>query len=233
MKFAPGSSSDKAKAKLSEHADYTVEGPGLGAINRATLIRDPKHFLFTLSRYKFVAKILKGKMRVCEIGCHEATGSLIVAKEIGHLTALDFQSEVIEFCMKEYEKFNLNISFHCMDAIDELPGDVPFDAIFMLDVLEHIDPAQECKLLKNITSNLVKNDGVLIVGIPSLESQAYASPVSKAQHINCKSLEGLRSFLAPSFGNVFMFGMNDEVLHTGFGPMCQYLFAICTGPKVA
>ena len=231
MKFAPGSSSDQAKAKLSEHSAYTVDGPGLGAINRATLIRDPKHLVFTLSRYKFVAKLLKGKKRVCEIGCHEATGSLIVAKEIDHLTAIVFQHDVIEFCKKEYEQYNLNIGFHCMDALDELPGDTPFDAIFLLDVLEHIDPTQEDKLLKNIILNLAKNDGVLIIGIPSLESQAYASPVSKAQHINCKSLEDLRSLLTPLFGNVFMFGMNDEVLHTGFGPMCQYLFAVCTSPK--
>jgi hypothetical protein len=26
-----------------------------------------------------------------------------------------------------------------------------------------------------------------------------------------------------------VFGMNDEVLHTGFGPMCHYRLAICTG----
>ena len=28
------------------------------------------------------------------------------------------------------------------------------------------------------------------------------------------------------FENVFMFSMNDEVLHTGFAPMGHYLFAL-------
>jgi hypothetical protein len=27
-----------------------------------------------------------------------------------------------------------------------------------------------------------------------------------------------------------MFGMNDEVLQTGFGPMCHYLIALGVGP---
>jgi hypothetical protein len=34
--------------------------------------------------------------------------------------------------------------------------------------------------------------------------------------------------LTPHFSNVFMFGMNDETLHTGYGPMCHYRLAVCT-----
>ena len=29
------------------------------------------------------------------------------------------------------------------------------------------------------------------------------------------------------FRNVFMFSMNDEVLHTGFEKMSNYIFALC------
>jgi hypothetical protein len=28
-----------------------------------------------------------------------------------------------------------------------------------------------------------------------------------------------------------MFSMNDEVVHTGFGPMAHYLIALCAGPR--
>jgi hypothetical protein len=31
------------------------------------------------------------------------------------------------------------------------------------------------------------------------------------------------------FENVFMFSMNDEVVHTRFQPIAQYLFALCAG----
>ena len=235
MDFAAGSSSELAKQKLAKHSEYTVSGPGLGPINSATLIRDPKHLLFTLSRYKFISKLLKGKSRVIEIGCHEATGSLIVAKEVEHLTAIDLQTDVIEFCQREYERFNLNISFYCLDALDTLSaltnnGKQKFDAAFLLDVLEHIDPEQENQLMGNII-NVLSDTGALIIGIPSIESQPYASPVSKVQHINCKSLDSLKFLVEKYFHNVFMFGMNDEVLHTGFAPMCQYIFAVATNPK--
>ena len=33
------------------------------------------------------------------------------------------------------------------------------------------------------------------------------------------------------FKRVFMFGMNDEVLHTGYPAMCHYIFGMGVGPK--
>src|SRR5262249_47894355 len=33
------------------------------------------------------------------------------------------------------------------------------------------------------------------------------------------------------FAHVFIFSMNDEVVHTGFSPMAHYLFALCSVPK--
>ena len=39
--------------------------------------------------------------------------------------------------------------------------------------------------------------------------------------------EQLENYLSKFFKNVFTFGMNDEVLHTGYNKMCHYVFAIC------
>ena len=33
------------------------------------------------------------------------------------------------------------------------------------------------------------------------------------------------------FNNYFIFGMNDEVIHTGYPNMCHYLWLIGTGIK--
>jgi hypothetical protein len=33
------------------------------------------------------------------------------------------------------------------------------------------------------------------------------------------------------FHNVFMFSMNDEVVHTGYHKMAHYLFALCCGKR--
>ena len=62
----------------------------------------------------------------------------------------------------------------------------PFDAIYSLDVLEHIHPEKEDLFISNCVKSL-KKDGVLIFGMPSFESQLYASPESKEGHVNCKS----------------------------------------------
>jgi hypothetical protein len=69
------------------------------------------------------------------------------------------------------------------------------------------------------------------VGTPSLQSQAYASALSKRGHVNCKDAPGLKALMAKFFHNVFIFSMNDEVVHTGFHPMAHYLLALCCHRK--
>ena len=41
----------------------------------------------------------------------------------------------------------------------------------------------------------------------------------------------LHHLLKNYFENVFLFSMNDEVVHTGFTPMAHYLFAVCCQKK--
>ena len=93
-------------------------------------------------------------------------------------------------------------------------------------MLEHIPAEREDVFIKNITAALDAH-GVLIIGMPSLESQAHASPPSRAGHINCKRGPDLKALMERHFHNVFMFSMNDEVVHTGFSPMAHYLLALC------
>ena len=76
-----------------------------------------------------------------------------------------------------------------------------------------------------------KENALMITGTPNLSAAKYASPQSAALHINLKSHETLKALLEKYFYNVLMFGMNDEVLHTGYAPMCQYLWGIGIGLK--
>lgn len=193
----------------------------LGAMHAQSFEVDPKHLGFVLARYKFVAKMLTGFNRVLEIGCGDCTGAGVVAPVVGEWHGLDNKFSVNATGRK------LNTHFH---DIVQRPFDIgePFDGAYMLDVLEHIKPENEHKALFNIRSCMIP-DGTLIVGMPSAESQVYASPLSKLHHVNCKTEDELRNTLRSHFANVFLFGMNDEVLHTGYGPMCHYRLAICTG----
>jgi 2-polyprenyl-3-methyl-5-hydroxy-6-metoxy-1,4-benzoquinol methylase len=102
-----------------------------------------------------------------------------------------------------------------------------FDGIYALDVIEHISPANEERFLDNISKSLIDVGGIVIIGTPSLESQMYASPISRAGHVNCYSGVELRRRMSKWFHVVLMFSMNDEVVHTGFDKMANYLFAVC------
>jgi cyclopropane fatty-acyl-phospholipid synthase-like methyltransferase len=197
----------------------------LGLMTNESWNQDPKRLVFTLARYKFVAKMLQGKIRVLEIGCADAFGTRIVQQEVGSVTAVDFDPIFINDVKS---RANPTWPLECY-VHDMLEGPVPgkFDAIYSLDVFEHIDPKHEVTFIKNLIASL-NSSGVAIIGIPSLESQIYASPQSKAGHVNCKSGNEFKAFLQQHFSNVFMFSMNDEVVHTGYFPMAHYLLAICT-----
>jgi 2-polyprenyl-3-methyl-5-hydroxy-6-metoxy-1,4-benzoquinol methylase len=185
---------------------------------------DPKHLLFRLSRYKFVAKMFAGAEHVLEIGCGDAFGTRLVQQEVKALSATDFDEVFVEDVKaRMVERWRFRVFAH-----DLLAGPISgsYDGVFALDVLEHIQPADEHTFLKNALAPLVA-EGAAIIGMPSLESQAHASPTSKAGHVNCKTMPDLKSTMQRYFHNVFMFSMNDEVVHTGFHPMAHYLLAVC------
>lgn len=200
----------------------------LGLMANESWNRDPKRTLFTLARYKFVAKMLSGRERALEIGCADAFGTRLVQQEVGHVTAVDFDPVFIADAQARIDPaWPMDCRVH-----DMLAGPVAstFDAIYSLDVLEHIAPDNEHTFMSNLIASLAPA-GVAIIGFPSLESQAYASPQSKAGHVNCKSGKVFKSFLEDYFDNVFVFSMNDEVVHTGYYPMAHYLLALCVSPS--
>jgi cyclopropane fatty-acyl-phospholipid synthase-like methyltransferase len=190
---------------------------------------DPRHLLFILARYKFVAKMLSGKDRVLEVGCGDAFGTRLVQQEVGTIHAVDFDPVFVRDVNSRMDQGRW--AFDC-SVHDMLAGSVAgqYDAAYSCDVIEHIPQAAEQRFVANIAHSLV-DQGVLIIGSPSLQSQVYASKYSKEGHINCKDHQQLRELMWQFFHNVFIFSMNDEVVHTGFYPMAHYLFAVCVGKK--
>lgn len=198
----------------------------MGYMSSFVYRHDPKRLLFLLSRYKFVAKMFSGFDSVLEIGCGDGFGSVVVKKEVKRLVCSDFD----ELFINQARNLHKDIEFLVLDFTKEyLEGN--FDGIYLLDVLEHIDKKDEDTFLKNILRSINQKSGCAIIGMPSLESQVYASKESKEGHVNCKSGDELKEFLKGYFENVFIFSMNDEVVHTGFYKMAHYLFALCTTPK--
>lgn len=172
--------------------------------------------------------MLEGAEHVLEIGCGDAFGTRLVQQTVKALSATDFDAVFVEDVKaRMVERWRFPVFTHDLLAG---PIDGSYDGVYALDVLEHIDPKDEATFLRNAFAPLTAH-GVGIIGMPSLESQVHASPTSKAGHVNCKTLPQLKKALREHFHNVFMFSMNDEVVHTGYHPMAHYLFAVCAGKR--
>jgi 2-polyprenyl-3-methyl-5-hydroxy-6-metoxy-1,4-benzoquinol methylase len=202
----------------------------LGLMANDSWNRDPKRLLFSLARYKFVAKLLSGAQHVLDVGCADAFGTRLVQQTVSKVTAVDFDPVFIDD-VKDRQDPAWPIECFVHDLLDG-PVSGSFDGIYSLDVLEHIQPDKELKFVSNMVASLEMN-GVMIVGMPSLESQAYASPQSKIGHVNCKSGNDFKALFDRYFHNVFLFSMNDEVVHTGFYPMAHYIIVLCCGKKAS
>ncbi|MGJ0452985.1 MAG: class I SAM-dependent methyltransferase [Methylocystis sp.] len=189
---------------------------------------DPRHLVFTLARYKFVAKMLAGSKRVLEVGCGDGFPTRLVAQAVESVVGIDFDSEFIGDANMRFSK-RWPIEFRTHNILRGPVAEI-FDAAYSLDVIEHIPLDLEDVFLSNITQSLSRH-GVLIIGSPSLESQNFASPQSKEGHVNCKTADELHVALGRHFENVFVFSMNDEVVHTGYSKMAHYLMALCCSPK--
>lgn len=203
----------------------------LGLMVNESWNQDPKRTVFTLSRYKFVSRMLQGRRNVLEIGCADAFGTRIVQQATDKVTAVDFDPVFVADATERMDPhWPFEVRVH--DMLEGGPVAGGFDAAYALDVLEHMPPDREDVFLRNLVGSIT-HDGVAVVGMPSLESQTYASPQSKAGHVNCKSGPDLKSTMEKYFHAVFLFSMNDEVVHTGFTPMAHYLLAVCAHPRSA
>lgn len=201
-----------------------------GLMSNVAWHEDPKRLSFLFSRYKFVSKMLSGLDRVLEVGCADAFATRVVRQEVKAVVATDFDPVFIADA-KEREDTRWPIEYRVHDMLSGpvVPGG--FDAAYAVDVLEHITPADEPAFLDNMVKS-IKPTGVVIIGTPSVESQLYASTASKAGHVNCKTGESMRETLSRYFHNVFIFSMNDEIVHTGFYRMSNYIFGVGANPKL-
>jgi len=202
--------------------------PSLGLTSGSTYVIDPKRLVFTLSRYKFVSKMFDGFNNVLEVGCGDGFATRIVRVSVNSLTGIDIEREFIEDAKSRLDE-NLPTEFKVHNILEGPLGD-SFDGIYSLDVLEHIPSNMQNIYLENILHSL-SDDGVLIIGMPSIESQEYASGKGNNGHINCQSGHDLRNSLKKYFKNVFLFSMNDEVVHTGYEKMAHYILCVCTSKK--
>ncbi len=194
---------------------------------------DIKHLGFIFARYKFVSKMMeyRSSIKVLELGCSYGIGSQFFkqTKSCKYYCGVDLDHDAIEYAKETFgSNDTLFVESDFMNNIyDSNQNGREYDAVISLDVIEHIEEEREQEFVNTIKMNL-KEDGFVVIGTPNITMNPYASEGSKRGHINLYDQKRLYSLLDKNFKNVFMFGMNDEVLHTGFAPMSCYIFALCT-----
>lgn len=190
---------------------------------------DPRRLPIVLSRYKFVSKMLAGRGAVLEAGCADGFFTRVVAQAVGSVHGVDYDPSFISWASAHAERERLNTSFSVRDMTAG-PLDETYEAAYSLDVIEHIAADAEDRFIGSIAGSLTA-PGTCIIGTPNVSAAAYASKMSVDGHINLKSAETLRELMERHFQTVFIFSMNDEVVHTGFSQMAHYLLALAVGVR--
>jgi 2-polyprenyl-3-methyl-5-hydroxy-6-metoxy-1,4-benzoquinol methylase len=191
-------------------------------------VHDPRRLAFIASRYKFVSKMMDGIDSALEVGCGDAFGAPIVAQTVKRLICTDVDAGTIKSNAERCAPFK-NIDFRYFDFRDS-PFPERVRAIYLVDVIEHIFPEEETRFMKNLVASLTP-DGFVIMGTPNITADQHASVHSREGHVNLKSHKTLKELATAHFQNAFMFGMNDEIVHTGFAPMANYIWVLGVGPR--
>ena len=198
----------------------------LGPYYTYNLRHTPRRLLFTLAYYKFAAKMIGDGKSIIELGCGEALGSPILSEFSTKYLGLDFDEESISWASRNFEDDKRK--FKCCNFVGK--REEQFDAVASLDVIEHIELERDSLYWQTVVGNL-KPGGTAVIGTPSLNSQKYASAVSKAGHINVYDHTRMIETANTYFEKAILFSANDEVVHTGYYPMAHYFIAVCFGPK--
>ena len=80
----------------------------------------------------------------------------------------------------------------------------------------HIQKEDEHLFMKNICESLATNGSLILTRNALAKISEICLEPSKIGHVNCKTAAQLKSLSEVYFNNVFIFRMNDQVLHTGF-----------------
>ncbi len=185
------------------------------------IFNDPKRLAFVLSRYKFAARIATKNRRVLELGCSEGLGGRLLAEFAQSYTGIDLDEEAVAAARRNLT--DPKYTFITGDFLGRRIGS--FDSVISIDVIEHIEKPIEQEFFETCHANL-DEDGTCVIGTPNLTAAAYASKASQEGHVNLFDGDRLRTTLQKYFHNVFLFGLNDEVVHTGYTPMAHFLIAV-------
>jgi len=149
-------------------------------------------------------KNLDKNIKILDAGCGDGR----FLKELrdnnfNQVYGIDYSERAINFAKILTSHTNLKVC-----DIKNLPyNDNFFDVIFLIEVIEHIDPDEVNKIIKEL-DRVLKNSGKIIITVPSKNVSV------QKKHFQHFSLSGLRGLLEPYFciENYFGYNKNNFIL---------------------
>jgi len=126
--------------------------------------------------------------KVLDVGCGDGILCAELVKKGFEVTGVDFSKNAINHSKRLVPKAN----FICADALkaDALSEfQNYFDALTLIEVIEHIPPSRHLQLMKNVYK-LLKKNGILILSTPSIKY-----PLVNEQHYKHFSLSEISQLL--------------------------------------
>ena len=168
------------------------------------------HHWWYLGRRDYLNGIIKtyisspAPVKVCEIGCGTG-GNLEILSALGALDALELNDEARYF--SEKKALAKNIRVYPGSLPDDIPLTDQYDAVFSLDVIEHIDNDDEALLALH---KLVAKGGKLVLSVPAYmwlwsghdEANHHRRRYTKKQLIALVESAGFRVVYASYFNTI-------------------------------
>jgi len=114
--------------------------------------------------------IIKEGMKVLDLGCGTGITTKYIVELGAKVTGIDISPKLIEFARENSNHENIEYLIH--DITDFNPGKKTFDAICLIDIMEHIPIEKIPKLIKNIKKCSHKNT-IIYLNIPDARLQLW------------------------------------------------------------
>ena len=200
----------------------------MGATTSQLWHRDPRQLALILARYRFVAKLLSGRLDVGEYGCADAFGTRLVLQEVRRVTVYDSRSDLIEDVLRHHcGPWAFDAHVHEIAQV-RLPH--RHDSIYSLGAIEQVSPEHEEAFARNLRDSLQGDQDVLIVG-STAPTRVEEAPQLGAPTQYRRSGSQIKALMSGYFHSIFMFSMAGETVLAGNLPSAQYVFALCCGKK--
>ena len=123
-----------------------------------------------------IKKYLEPGMKILDIGCGAGTLGFYFADKGYDILGIDISEKAISDCKKSAEYLKLkNAKFQTIDFPNKIPKG-KFDIVIFTEVIEHL---KDDKLAIKKISNLLKENGLLILSTPSKNAPLYRLGLTK------------------------------------------------------